>query len=100
MSAYAAADQPAIYSEEGRALKKRIELKKKLEQRRADASAAAIGEDRRRRGKKARPRRLSWPSGSAPIERKLLPQRERGKRTSKKKQTFAQFRWESLDRLN
>ena len=25
MSAYAAADQPAIYSEEGRALKKRIE---------------------------------------------------------------------------
>ena len=46
-SALSAAEQPAIYSEEGRALKKRLELKKKLEKRRAEEAAAALGYGRR-----------------------------------------------------
>jgi hypothetical protein len=41
MSALAAADQPAIYSEEGRGLKKRLALKKKLDKRNAEKAEKA-----------------------------------------------------------
>ena len=96
-SALSAAEQPAIYSEEGRALKKRLELKKKLEKRRAEEAAAALGEDAaaaEAEKAKAEAARLATAAAKS-IEEQAATAGE-AVEPSKKKQTFAQFRGKAL----
>ena len=96
MSGLVAANEPAVYSEEGRGLKKRIELKKKLEKRRkAEAEAGEGAEAAAAEAAAAEAAKLAKEAANA-IEAEAAADKEAAQDPTKKKQTFGEFRGKAL----